>query len=498
MIRIAPSLRIIAYAFPLCFFLGALIALGAYPYVAILLAPIGLLAVLSRARFAVWATLVGALVVSGLTQLYFPQYQAIRWLVSLLGIAVGGVVMVQSLWEKRVTLSPDTRHFFLWAAALLGCAFLGNMLESGSISVAVIGLKSYFQFWGLLLAIVFMGYTAKEAGRFIYFLLGLALIQWPFALHQYLVLVPKRTNDIDAAQGVVPVDIVSGTFGGNLHGGGLSMDSALLAAIAIAILLALWRVGRLTNRRALMATAFIMFPMAINESKVIVVFLPLALFTVFRDKLLKNPLQFVGGSIIAVAAVASLLVGYTLLPNAGVHQGSARLDKFYEDTIAYNFGELGYGRNKLNRSTVYRHWFVENVMHGDFDKVLIGYGAGATNNASVVSGDESLVTKRYVRYGIGLTGLSTLLWEVGLVGVFAVGAMFMVLYRTAGRLAAISSLDSSHQSLLLASQAAIPVLALSLFVTNYFVFDLGFQAVFITITSYVLCMSNLLAGGTDA
>ncbi|GAA5169798.1 hypothetical protein [Viridibacterium curvum] len=490
MIRINPGLRIFALVAPLCLILGWLIGVGWYPPVIIVLAPFAGLAILARPRAAVWLALLGALVVAGLLQLYVPKWQAVRWLVSLLGVAIGAVVLISSLWAGRVKLSEDSRRFFFWAAALFVIAFLANMLQSGSIAVAAVGLKSYFQLWGLLLAIVFMGYTAAEAGRFLYFLLGLALIQWPFALHQYFVLVPKRTNDLDAAQGVVPVDIVSGTFGGNLHGGGLSMDSAVLASITLALAFALKRSERLSRNQVLLFSAFILLPMLFNEAKAIVVLLPMALFTVYRDKLLKNPLQFIGGSIVAIALVGGLLAGYSMLPGAGGGKQAGRLDSFLKDSVLTNFGERGYGRSLLNRTTVYRHWFEENVIKGSFDKVLIGHGPGATNSGSAVSGDVSIAAKRYRGYNIGLTSLSALLWEVGVLGVLAVAGMMWTLYRSASALVD-SQLGTAHWPLVLTAKAAIPVFVFSLFLINYFVIDLGMQAMFVTVASYILCMSNL-------
>jgi hypothetical protein len=88
--------------------------------------------------------------------------------------------------------------------------------------------------------------------------------------------------------------------------------------------------------------------------------------------------------------------------------------------------------------------------------------------------------------GIGLTGLSALLWDVGLIGTLLVGLMFLSAYRLAGRLAQATSGNPLAMALFKGLQAGVAILALSIAHKSYFVFEMAFQTLFVLIIGYLI------------
>ena len=88
-----------------------------------------------------------------------------------------------------------------------------------------------------------------------------------------------------------------------------------------------------------------------------------------------------------------------------------------------------------------------------------------------------------------MTALSSLLWEVGLVGTVTVFAVFLLAYRLGGRLADRWR-GTLHWPRLKAAQIAIPLFFVCLLHNSYFLFDLSFQTMLMIILGYLLTMTR--------
>ena len=127
-----------------------------------------------------------------------------------------------------------------WATAFAVTGIASVLVNLSSLDVTLVGTKNYFQMWGLLLGVAFVRWNNSLAKGLLWGLVLIALLQLPFAAHQYLFLVPKR---IGLGEGIVPVDVVAGTFGAQLLGGGANAVLAAFLVIVIGWLLALWKNG---------------------------------------------------------------------------------------------------------------------------------------------------------------------------------------------------------------------------------------------------------------
>lgn len=327
-----------------------------------------------------------------------------------------------------------------------------------------------------------------DARRLISFFLLLGILQLPFVLHQFLVLVPQRGGESSAAHGIVAGDIVAGTFGGSMMGGGRSPNLALLCVICVTLMLAQWRTRLSTTWSTSIAILLYLLPMFVSEAKIFLILLPVALFLLFRDRILSNPLKAIAGVIALAILLMAIFYAYSLLPGAKSQKVSS-LQEMLHQNIEYNVGKRGYGNSVLNRATVYPFWFKEHA-HGDMlVPVLIGHGSGATSGGTALN-DNSLANMRYRGYGIGLTGLSSLLWEVGLLGTAAVLVMLFSAYRLGGRLADQWH-GTMHWSAIKTAQITIALLAVSMLHNNYFVFDLSLQTMMTVTLGYLLVMARI-------
>ena len=453
-------------------------------------------ALLQVPRVMVWVIILGGLGVVGLVELYLPQFQAIRWGVAILSICVGLVSAVARLAEKQQKGKAVTGSAALVTTLLLfACAALLSAAAGGSpLGSVVVGLKNYFQMWGLMLALAWLGYKPVDASRFITFLGFLAMTQLPFVLHQFLVLIPQRSGVADGERGIVAVDIVAGTFGGDMGGGGRTADLAVLVAFAIVLFFAQWKQGVRQARSALWCVALAFTPILFNEAKLALVLIPLGLFLLFRDMLVRRPLAWLMGAGGLTLCMALVVVAYSFLPGAESQKSKSVAD-FITSSIEYNAGDQGYGFSILNRSTVYPFWWAEHEKTGDLLHVLLGHGPGFSNSTAIDRGDIAQAS-RYAGYDIGLTGLSSLLWDTGLLGTSAFVVMLIMAYRLGGHLRKKWA-GTVHEPAVMTTQIGIVMLAFSLLHNDFVTFDIGFQTLLAMLIGYLFAMSRASTGETS-
>lgn len=456
------------------------------------------IALLQVPRVMVWVILVGGLGVVGLVELYLPQFQAIRWGVALLSMCVGMFSVVTWLAEKqnkeKMGKAVTGSAALVVALLLFVCAALLSAAAGGSpLGSAAVGLKNYFQMWGLMLALAWFGYKPVDATRFITFLGFLTVVQLPFVLHQFLVLVPQRSGVADGELGIVAVDIVAGTFGGDMGGGGRTSDLAVLVAFAIVLFFAQWKQGVRQPRSALGFIALAFAPILFNEAKLALVLIPVGLFLLFRDTLVRRPLAWLMGAGGLTLCMALVVVTYSFLPGAESQKSKSVAD-FITSSIEYNAGDQGYGFSILNRSTVYPFWWTEHEKAGDYLHAFLGHGPGFSNATAIDRGDLAEAS-RYVGYDIGLTGLSSLLWDTGLFGTGAFVVMLIMAYRLGGHLRKKWE-GTVHAPAVVTTQIGIVMMAFSLLHNDFVTFDIGFQTLLAVQIGYLFAMSRASTGDT--
>ncbi|TIC85325.1 hypothetical protein [Crenobacter intestini] len=418
---------------------GMLIARGNPVHLGLLLGTVAGLALLLNPQLIVWLLLVGTLLVMGPVGLFFPSLVKLSWAFSLLGVMLLGIALV------RLLLEADAREgmpVFVWLlAALPVYAVLASLPADSTLNESAAGWKRIFQFFGLLLFIAALPVNADSErllARCCRFLFWLALLQLPFALYQYLFLVPLR---IGMAGGVVPIDIVSGSFEASMTGGGASGTMAMFLLCVLAGTLAAWHKKSLSAGAALAATVVLCAPLLLGETKVVLILLPVVLLFAYRDVIRSSPWL----AVLLVLLLACLMVALMWVYFVFFNEGERTPEQQFMQAIAYNFGTHGYAdRYSLNRTTAITFWFAEHGWHNPL-QTFLGHGLGASYSAphTLQAGFLSL---RYPLMNINLNTLSTLLWDAGLAGALLFCLALLGILRAAMRVTVAPGLAAALQT----------------------------------------------------
>ena len=207
------------------------------------------------------------------------------------------------------------------------------------------GFKRYYQVWGLLFGLCWLGFTKKEVERWCKIVMGICLLQAPFCLYQNLVLVPIREEYVASIPGLEPIDVVAGTFGANMLGGGNNAEMATVLIMVFAFLLARFKEKILPVKKLFWISVILLSPLVMGETKIVVLLFPMMFFALYRKELLSRPHYAVMALILGVIFMAITLNVYMIMTKMS-------LDQLVFDTLKYNVYEIGYGNCYLNRTTV--------------------------------------------------------------------------------------------------------------------------------------------------
>jgi hypothetical protein len=452
---------------------GVLSASGKPQLIAVFFGLVFVALIISSRVALFWFVVIGGLMITGLCQLYLPQLKYVRYIVPLasMPLMLHGVVDYFTSWKS--TKGEPLPAIMAWALAFaLACT--GSVLVSLSDpAVALVGTKGYFQMWGLFLSVVFLRWNNRFTKNLAWGILAIALLQLPFVAHEYLVLVPKRV----LGGGIVPVDIVAGTFGAVLEAGGANAVLAAFQVVVVACLLALWKNGALSGFKAAVMSLALLSPMAVNQAKITALYVPLVFIVVFRRDIAVKPLKFLVAGVCTAGLLAALMAALVLGTNSARIKNSTDLINFVIAQQTSDIGQREGQYSELSRWTALTFWAKEHVRANPIN-TLIGHGVGASReNAGGLDITDTLAEKRYAGLRIGYTALSALLWDTGIIGLITVLGMFMSAFLTAGRLARhYRGKDNFRTGLFEGLQAGMAVLTLSLAHKDFFVNHLPFQA----------------------
>ncbi len=366
--------------------------------------------------FSLWIVLAGTLVIGGMIAQFLPVLNKANWLFSMLGFLL--LVRAFGTWMVRPAALSAAVPWWAWLALLLPFyAMAVAAINQVAIVEFMAGFKRYFQFWGVFAALILLAVPALTLRRVLTFLVAISLVQVLFAAYQRVVVVPKR---VGMGGGVVPIDAVSGTFESSFLGGGSSSVLVFFLLVMFAFVLRLWLDGRLKGWRALLASLLILSPLALGETKAVVVFLPTTLLCALLLDIRRRPTRTVLLLLLGLVATAALAMLYLAIST----RAGESLHTAFDKILAYNFGNVGYhSASNLNRSTVFSFWWSQQHL-GDPLGLLFGHGPGASHlgDGALVPGHLAL---RYGGLAIGFTTFSSLLWDFGLLG-FAAFLVFNI------------------------------------------------------------------------
>lgn len=433
-------------------------------------AGLGLLAggfLLAAPRLVVWIVIGLGLTTGVLVSLAGPAYVRLPWALSLVSFILWPLALFHLLQHKRVPL-------FVWLSlAFVLLCIVTSVFDWHSLDEFIAGFKRYFQGYGLLFALAVLAFSADDMRRWQKLLLAIALLQLPFALYEFIFLVPLR-GGLEAGSAVL--DVVAGTFGANLRGGSPNAEMAAFLLIVVAFLSMRWRAGLLRTGPYLLCTLICLIPLGLGETKIVVLLLPLVVGVVLRRDFLRAPMRYF--PVILGFLAITLLLGYIYVT---VMMKSTFADVL-ANTLHYNFEQAGYGNAYLNRTTVLSFWW-ERHSWDDPLTLLFGHGLGSSywSPSNLLAGHVGM---QFARYSIDLTAVSSMLWDVGLIGVTLYIMVFFAAWHTANQVGR-TSLDAATRADALAIQAALAIILVFLFYNNSAVNILPFQVLIATLLGYL-------------
>jgi len=334
----------------------------------------------------------------------------ITWVPEVFSILITIIVVIRAAAYKTVALD---KKYVLFFSAFIIHVIVGIIVNRVPAGAIIAGLRMYFKFVPLFLLPAVYDFSDQQIKKQLKLLLLLAVLQCPLAIFQRLV------QFRDLATG----DVISGTF-----------TAAPLLSIymisVIAVLLGFFLNEELGPKLFLMILVALFIPTAINETKVTMILLPVALIipVLFASRY-KSKLKMI---VTIWALVAMLLVGFNFMYSQFYAKRSDVFEFYTSDQVkTYLYSGVdadevtGIGESEVGRIDAIIHAITENS--DDFSKLIWGVGIG---NASVsfskfLAGNYS---GEYTRLGGKQNALSHMLWEIGILGVILVFLLFYLIF----------------------------------------------------------------------
>lgn len=436
-------------------FMGMVVALGSLPLtmlVAGVLVSLPMLAMLST-RQMMPVLFVVVFLIQG-TVVYFLQLRAATWFAS--GLA--GMVLLRALVEaiefrrKSADDKPNsgTGVIVLFAALYLAFYLFSMLIGGASTAQRISSLRFNMPMFGVLLVFFLHRWDDVQIKRLWTIVIVIAMLQLPLTLYQHFFMMSTFSWD-----GVV------GSFGSYL-----SPVMVLFVLAALLYALASWDRGLMSRSMVsiivLISTAVIL----LGEVKAVFIWMPLGVAYVLRRRLLRNMLQLM--MFICLSSV--FLAGTYTVYNAlywGDHTKNGSVSQNIEGNVEYVFdtSNINYQTGEVSRGASLAIWYHDPVV-GPLQR-LIGYGPGSTSNSA--NSGMGKVAARYRGLGVGTTALSTLLWDVGILGTAAY-AIFLLAGVRAGWRKSKQELDP-HRSVVIDVSTAMLALMITTLVYNRTLLD---------------------------
>jgi len=303
---------------------------------------------------------------------------------------------------------PLDRRYAGFCIALLLTIVVGFVVQDVPAGAAVAGVRAHLKFLPFFLLPMVFRFTPSQLRLQFVVLLLLLLAQAPLAVYQRFV---EYANTMQTG------DVVRGTA---TTSSALSM--LMMCAITAVVSLYLRRELRLPTV-ILLVGAFVL-PTTLNETKATLLLLPLAVVVPAlmmpkgsRSAARLVPIVALG----AVAMVAFIAVYDSLIRYSPTGQP---IGQFVGETSYLRYlysGAAEQGANYIGRFDSLE--FAVQGIGGDPLTAAFGLGAGNVSTSFLPQFDGEYAAY-YDRYGVGMTQITNLLWQVGVVGLLAYLAFY--------------------------------------------------------------------------
>jgi hypothetical protein len=270
------------------------------------------------------------------------------------------------------------------------------------------GVRSHLKFIPFFLLPAVYRFTPEQLRTQLIVLLVLLLMQTPLAAYQRFIEYAHQMNSGDPVRGTAATS---------------SALSMLMICAIVGVVVAYLR-KRIAFWRVLALIGWFFLPTTLNETKATLLLLPVAfvvpaLFMPRGSRAARRMLPIV--AVGAIAGIVFIGVYDTLIQN---RQGGQSIGEFVGEAGFERYlysGAAEEGANYIGRFDSLQ-FAMDNISREPL-KLAFGLGAGNTSTSFLAAFDGQYA-HYFDRYGVGMTQLTQLLWEVGIVGVLA----YLLLY----------------------------------------------------------------------
>jgi len=288
---------------------------------------------------------------------------------------------------------------------------IGVVINHVAAGPVIAGIRTYLKFFPFFILPFAYSFSNAQIAQQLKLLSFLFAIQAPVALYQRLIV----------SGGMVTGDYVRGTVGG-------SGQLTVILVCAIAILLSFYLAKKISLIHFIVLFSLFFMPMTMNETKVSLILLPMALILpIYFSSSDINLKQFIPliGFIILVGIAFVFIYNHFVSSVAGYGitdflSGEGRAERYiYKGTEFGSLEKVGRGDAIVIAYTI----LSENILD-----LLFGLGIGNVS-LSFLPELSGAYAEKYRDYGVTGGSMTNFLWEIGLVGIISYLLLFFMAFK---------------------------------------------------------------------
>ncbi len=436
--------------------LGRIVSIGDVRFGILFFGSIFGVVLLGMPNTIVWLCIVTTYLICGPIVYNIPGLDSVWWGAYVLG----GILFIPAFFQL-ITSGNTSRinmgigmPIFLFAMLFVMTALL-NWIPPMQLLVSV---KVWLLLAGVFVYLTMVHLDEKTVFLWLKIIFGIALIQIIPVLYQSFFV---KASLVALGASTSSADTVVGTFGGSPTSGGMTGALAAFLVFNLMMFLAFVRY-KVIQKRVWLYLTLLVLPMLFIEVKALFIYLPVALFVLYKDLAIKNPMRFLKLSFMGAAAMLVMLFVYQ-----AYHWSSKGGDMSQNmmKMFAYSFqSEVGNAKQEegvMTRVEVLTFWWDKQTAINPIP-ILFGHGPSASKTGGL---EKGTIAKKYVPRDIDRTGLALILWDFGIFGLLLISWLFWRLFRLAGRLVRI--LQAEHlKAMAHGLQTIVPLFFLAILYRN--------------------------------
>lgn len=397
-------------------------------------------ALVTQPVLLLWLTMLSTLFIAGAVKYFVTGFDRIWWV----GYGLAASMYLAALLHLLAVRRPRAFHhtaparalavlLLLFVALILGAA-VANAVPIGQFAAAS---KSWLLYGGVIALLAAVPLKPDTVRRWGLAILVLACMQVLPVVYQFLFVRGRRLDLGIGATATEASDSVVGTFGGSMEGGGMSAVLAFFLCVVIAFVLLARKHQVVGRARAAVLVGLLGVPLLLMEVKIAFVYLPLMLLLVYRAAILRNPLGFIAGAMLTIAVGAAGLLAYQNFhwDKTGRDVGG-NVERFFGYSFEQQASIERYRAGVMTRREAVEFWW-DRHDSSSLAPALFGHGFGAARTEGLALG--SAAAPNWPRK-IDMTGASSLLWELGIVGTGLFLASLVAGFVACSRMSKLSTL----------------------------------------------------------